>query len=268
MIIVLKSADFSGNYVEQIQLDVPVHEETETIAARYTGITDSTKANLNVFIDTLLNAGIYSKLKYLMLPLVANNVADALQNALSGSAVGSTGNATMSSRGVTFTSAGFLSLDPVISSSATAFSYGCAIADVATPASSSSERVFTLNSATAVASQFPRAYLDINGSGVVTKYIKAANETSAASQFINDIAIQSVSSGILTYLSTESSVGTYTLESTPSIDALKLSGANSSGYHQYLHSKAIRLLFIADALTSEQMLTLYTAIKTFIEAEV
>lgn len=269
MIIVLKTADFSGNYIEQIQLAVPDHPETDVIAARYTGISAASKTNLNVFIDALINAGIYAKLKYLMIPMLASNIADALQNVLTANkeVIADTGYATLSSKGVTFTNTGFLSLDPVIDAAETDFSYGGAIVSVATPTPSTSERIFTLSSSAQVASQFPRAYMDINSGGTIVNIVKAENDAGATSNFINGINIQSISNGVLSYLSAADTVSTYTLQSTPVITALRLSGTNNSGYHQYLHSSAIRLFFIADNLTDAQMIAFYAAIKTFIEAE-
>jgi hypothetical protein len=269
MIIVLKSADFSENNIGTIQLNVPDHAETNVIAARYAGITSASKDNLNVFIDSLINAGIYSKLKYLMLPILANNVSDALQNVLTNDKeiISNTGYATLSSKGITFTGAGFLSLSPVIGNTQNNFSYGCAVVSVATPTSSTSERIVTLSDSSTVTSQFPRGYVDVAGSGAATLLFKAANETGAVSSPINNIVIHSINSGVLSYLSSDTQVSTYTLTGTPVVSALKLSGDKSSGYHQYLHSYAIRMFFIADALTDTQMVALHDAMETFIAAE-
>ena len=237
MIFVLKNADFSANNIGTIPLDIEVHEETELIAARFAGMTDNTKSHLNIFVDRLIKAGIYSKLKHLMLPLVAGNVTDALQNVLTAEkeVIADTGYAAISSKGITFTGPGFLSLNPAIQSSQANFSYGCAVVNVATPTASTSERIVTLSSESSATSQFPRGYVDV-GSVVTTLHMKAANETGADSLFVNGAVIHSINNGVLSYLSSASETGSYTLANPASVTALKLSGANNTGYHQYLHS--------------------------------
>ena len=270
MIFVLKNADFSANNIGTIPLDIEVHEETELIAARFAGMTDNTKSHLNIFVDRLIKAGIYSKLKHLMLPLVAGNVADALQNVLTAEkeVIADTGYAAISSKGITFTDTGFLSLNPAIQSSQANFSYRCAVVNVATPTASTSERIVTLSSESSATLQFLRGYVDVSGSGTTTLHMKAANEKGADSLFVDGAVIHSINNGVLSYLSSASETGSYTLANPASVTALKLSGANNTDFHQYLHSYAIRLLFIADNLSSAQIVAMYNAMQEFIAAEV
>ena len=64
---------------------IPTQTETTAILNRYSKqLTSQQSSAFNTFIYNLKNAGIYSKIKYLVLPILASDKTEATQNALSG----------------------------------------------------------------------------------------------------------------------------------------------------------------------------------------
>lgn len=64
---------------------IPTQAETTAILNRYSKQLTSQQSNaFNTFIYNLKNAGIYNKIKYLVLPILAADKTEATQNALSG----------------------------------------------------------------------------------------------------------------------------------------------------------------------------------------
>ena len=70
--------------------------DAQAIMNRYTKSLSTAKKNaFNTFIVNLKNGGIYSKIKCLIIPVLANNVTEATQNALTGNSAFSEGGATL-----------------------------------------------------------------------------------------------------------------------------------------------------------------------------
>lgn len=61
--------------------------DTEAIANRFSNITTAKKNALDTFVRSLKSSGVYSKIDYLALPAIADNVTEATQNALGGEGV-------------------------------------------------------------------------------------------------------------------------------------------------------------------------------------
>ena len=70
--------------------------DAQAIMNRYTkSLSTAKKDAFNTFIVNLKNGGIYSKIKCLIIPVLANNVTEATQNALTGNSAFSEGGATL-----------------------------------------------------------------------------------------------------------------------------------------------------------------------------
>lgn len=70
--------------------------DAQAIMNRYTkSLSTAKKDAFNTFIVNLKNGGIYSKIKCLIIPVLANNVTEATQNALTGNTAFSEGGATL-----------------------------------------------------------------------------------------------------------------------------------------------------------------------------
>ena len=76
-----QSSVASATYTPSVEPDA----DATTIMARYSKTLSSAQQSaFNLFIVNLKNAGIYSKIKYLVLPILAADKTEATQNALSG----------------------------------------------------------------------------------------------------------------------------------------------------------------------------------------
>lgn len=78
MIYINKSADYSGCGIGKV---IVISQEVEQIAAFYNNMTETDKANLQVFFDSL--GTIKNKLTHLFLPLFSSNAEDCLYNCIS-----------------------------------------------------------------------------------------------------------------------------------------------------------------------------------------
>lgn len=88
MVILLDGADFSANNIGQIQIDVPMQDETIAILNRFSITpTSAIKNALNSFIIKLKNANILRLIDKMAFPCLASNVTEAVQDALNGNGV-------------------------------------------------------------------------------------------------------------------------------------------------------------------------------------
>ena len=86
--MILKNADFSGNNIGKISIDVDLAPAVVTMLGRYTKYP-AQKANayaqaLNALYNTLYSAGIWSKLKMLSIPAYASNQNECAKSILDG----------------------------------------------------------------------------------------------------------------------------------------------------------------------------------------
>lgn len=82
MIIVLKSANFSGSGLGKIDVPYTPSAIAQQVIGKFSAISDAGKQKVGIFVDTLSDSGILGKLNYLMLPTVASTPQDAMQNVL------------------------------------------------------------------------------------------------------------------------------------------------------------------------------------------
>ena len=88
MILILKQADFSGNNIGHIDIDVQLAQAVVDMMGRYTKYTPSVEDThaqaLNTLYNTLNNNGIWAKIKLLCLPAYANNLGECGKDAKAG----------------------------------------------------------------------------------------------------------------------------------------------------------------------------------------
>lgn len=81
MIFILKNADFSANNLGKIELPFDLTDRHKAMLAQYSkNITFNQKIAFGIFINTLDNSGIMSKIKVLCMPILAANVGEAFVN--------------------------------------------------------------------------------------------------------------------------------------------------------------------------------------------
>ncbi len=82
MIFIAQNADFSANNLGQIDIDVVISPEVQSIGDAYGGLTTSKLQGLQTFYDDMTAAGFWSRLKLLYLPIFAPAIGKAFMNLL------------------------------------------------------------------------------------------------------------------------------------------------------------------------------------------
>lgn len=78
-------------------------QEAQAVINKFSNMSSANQDKVATFIDTLVTAGVYSKINYLMLPCVASSVSEAVQNVLSDTTPSAISNATIANGGLQFT---------------------------------------------------------------------------------------------------------------------------------------------------------------------
>lgn len=122
-------------------------QEAQAVINKFNNMSSANQDKVATFVDSLVSAGIYSKLNYLMIPTVAGSVAEGVQNVLSSVTPPSVSNATISD-GLKMTGEGVIDLNSMINGTFDYQNYTIAIkVENATSPSGSVNRVLTLGTA-------------------------------------------------------------------------------------------------------------------------
>lgn len=122
-------------------------QEAQAVINKFSNMSSANQDKVADFVDSLVSAGIYSKLNYLMLPTVAGSVAEGVQNVLSSVTPPSVSNATIS-EGLKINSVGVIDLNSMINGTFDYQNYTIAIkVENGTSPSGSVNRVLTLGTA-------------------------------------------------------------------------------------------------------------------------
>lgn len=78
-------------------------QQAQAVISKFANMSSANQDKVATFIDSLVSAGIYSKINYLMLPCVASSVSEAVQNVLSDTTPQAISNATIANGGLQFT---------------------------------------------------------------------------------------------------------------------------------------------------------------------
>lgn len=88
MILVLSNADFSDKNIGHVDFNIPLSNETLALmdyATKYPKVLENEYAQaLNAFVNTLVTAGIYSKLSVLVVPSMSSTIDECTKNQLTG----------------------------------------------------------------------------------------------------------------------------------------------------------------------------------------
>lgn len=79
-------------------------QEAQAVIDKFANMSTANKDKVATFVDTLVSAGIYSKINYLMIPTVAGSVSEGVQNVLSSVAPPSISGAEIANGGLRLTS--------------------------------------------------------------------------------------------------------------------------------------------------------------------
>lgn len=83
MIRILKGADFGNSAIDTIVMPEEISALALQAISRYSGLQESKKKKLVKFITALEDGKIYDKIRFMLLPTMATNVNDSLQNIVS-----------------------------------------------------------------------------------------------------------------------------------------------------------------------------------------
>ena len=78
-------------------------QTSQAVINKFSNMSTANKNKVATFVDSLVSAGIYSKINYLMIPMVASSVSEAVQNVLSDTTPPAISNATIANGGLQFT---------------------------------------------------------------------------------------------------------------------------------------------------------------------
>lgn len=282
MIRVLKNADFSDCNLGTVTLPVEDTQEALFVVGKFSNLSSEKTNKVKTLINGLVNAGIYSKLHYLMLPYVAGSVEEALQNVLIDTQVlpniesleteENQDNVSLDSDGLTFTSGGRINISSLIIGvlSGSEFSMGGCLKY---PSDwSSNETVITRGILyTDRNNQTPRLYYNkfrqfaVNGAG-----FSSVTYNEQHSQSDTNVQVVSISktageyaclNGFNTVRTVSINTGSYNDADVNKLE-INASGSKTSQYHA-TQTGHYRLLFIGDVLTSSEITTFRDLIAAF-----
>lgn len=243
-------------------------QEAQAVINKFSNMSSANQDKVADFVDSLVSAGIYSKLNYLMIPTVASSVAEGVQNVLSSVTPPSVSNATISD-GLKMTGVGVIDLNSMINGTFDYENYTIAIkVEHDTSVTSGVNRVLTLSTApdtaqpTANASRFG---ITNTSSGGTLAYDGYAAQKTLNQRF-----------GIVRHNNTALSEAYYTNGAlTTATDTKTLSENNglylSSNKTQSESSLrgcftgTYKILVVAGVLSDTEMSALAAAINTFLE---
>lgn len=126
MIRILKQANFADSNIGNIDIEIDDTPQALAFVAKYSGIVAGSEdeAKAKHFINILVESGVYDKLSYLAVPMLASNVNEALQNVLLESGQPTpAANMTFENHGLGFSEAGNFGLKPYRSQTMTLGNY-------------------------------------------------------------------------------------------------------------------------------------------------
>lgn len=281
MIRVLKLANFSDCGLGTVV--VPQEDTAESIAVigKFYNLTDNQKNKIKAFVNALVDNGIYNMLHYLSLPYFASSKEEAFCNVVKDSQTfPSTDNlnrCSVESDGLTFISAGRVSVTNNLKGTVDfgEFSMGTFLvypdSEKTIGAASNGKNISSMDVInTAGASAAPRIYygppntVSFNATSNTNKAI--SNVTGSQDDANNkSIYIAGVSESNLKNYGTKDN--TYKVEdldissSYTQGSEFQLSGSASTEYHHFF-SGHIRLVFLSDLLSTQQMATMRNLIAT------
>ena len=244
-----------------------VSPEAQAALAKFSNLSSAQQTKVKNLIDTLVSAGIYSKIHYLSLPLVAGTVPEALQNILSTETPPTIEFGTING-GLKFSSKGSVDLTSTINGTMDYEAITLAFAgimDTNTPGNTS--RAIVCNQA--------------SGQSTATRiFYMVTNEKCYFKGFDGEKKIDLESNNNVVVIASHdktNSVEKYCYDSTGEItsaadtqtatnDGLVLSSStdqSANSYNSYF-SGTYKFVMLADTLTDAQITALNTAIRTFI----
>lgn len=239
--------------------------EAQAVINKFSSMSSANQDKVATFVDSLVSAGIYSKLNYLMIPTVAGSVAEGVQNVLSSVTPPSVSNATVSD-GLKMTGVGAIDLNSMINGTFDYQNYTIAIkVENGSSPSGSKNRVLTMTavpatgtpdgSATRLTMANSISSLGYDGYASSKTFtagfgIVAHNNTALTETYYTDNALTSA-----TDTKTISVNNGLYLSSNSTAEESDLRGAFSGTY---------KILVVAGVLSDTEISALATAIDTFL----
>lgn len=237
--------------------------EATAAIAKFNNMSAANQTKLETFVDTLVSAGIYSKIHYLMLPIVAGSVAEGLQNVLSSTTPPAASQAEIANGGLHFTGAGQVDITSLINGTPDYenFSLGVSLVVDSEVANGSTPRALTFNVAS-------------SGSSPVTTAVRVNQAGSSAIQYTGYNSTGKVLNGgvgVVTHDSTLTKEIYYTNSTeTEAADNATISATPgfclgsdktiSESQYRGQFSGTYKVIVFSDKLSSTEMATLYDAI--------
>lgn len=261
MIQVLKNADFSSCGLGKIKIS-DYSDESKAAFLKFDNLSQANKIKVGTLIDTLVDEGIYSKLHYLMLPLIASSVTEGVQNVLSDVTPSTINNLIVVNGGIKATEEGVINLTSYINGTPDYDDFTLLVGTTSdSNALFKTARIATLKSS--IDSNSSRVYEDraktdrfcYKGYGSAHDYtldsivLVSHDSTNSVEKYYNGESITSASD-----------TGTCTN------NGLSLSSTyaqETDAYHAY-YSGTYHIVVFADLLTDSQMISLYNAVSEFL----
>ena len=120
-------------------------QEAQAVISKFANMSTANKDKVATFVDTLVSAGVYSKINYLMIPMLAGSVTEGVQNVLSNVTPSSISNAEIANGGLRFTGPTCIDLTNMMVGTPDYANYGICFKGVAdaTQTTGSQRRILT-----------------------------------------------------------------------------------------------------------------------------
>lgn len=239
--------------------------EAQAVINKFNNMSSANQDKVATFVDSLVSAGIYSKLNYLMIPTVAGSVAEGVQNVLSSVTPPSVSNATISD-GLKMTGEGVIDLNSMINGTFDYQNYTIAIkVENGTSPSGSVNRVLTLGTAPTTGSP----------SGTASRFGITNSSSTLAYDGYAAQKILSYGFGIVRHNNTALSEAYYTKNALTTAEDSKTISDNNGLFLSSNKTAAesdlrgnfqgtYKILVVAGVLSDTEMSALATAIDTFL----
>lgn len=257
----------TNSAVKSVDYNPSISPEAQAALAKFSNLSSAQQTKVKNMVDTLVSAGIYSKIHYLSLPLVAGTVPEGLQNILSTETPPTIEFGTISN-GLKFNDKGTVDLTGTINGTVDYDAISIALAiDRDTTATGNTTRAIVCNH-TSGQSNSSRVWDDISNTRFAYKGYDgqkniAVDANNEAVIIVSHDKTNSVEKycydGTGKITSSEDSV-------TPTNDGLVLSSTSSQASSSYngWFSGTYKFVMLADTLTDAQISALNTAIRTFL----
>lgn len=123
-------------------------QEAQAVISKFANMSTANKDKVATFVDTLVSTGVYSKINYLMIPMLAGSVTEGVQNVLSSVTPPAISGAEISNGGLKFTSPICIDLTNMMVGTPDYANYGICFKGVAdaTQTTGSQRRILTFGS--------------------------------------------------------------------------------------------------------------------------